>query len=111
MEKAKKAFAGTEIKGKTLGVIGLGAIGVLVADAAVALGMKVIGCDPYLSVANVCTRSVKYYNSFFGTLLKGNIIDACSGSCHCGQTVRKLQFMHGCTSDKDAFRLSRRDRD
>ena len=52
MEKAKKAFAGTEIKGKKLGVIGLGAIGVLVADAAVALGMEVIGCDPYLSVAN-----------------------------------------------------------
>ena len=52
MEKAKKAFAGTEIKGKTLGVIGLGAIGVLVANAAVALGMKVIGCDPYLSVTN-----------------------------------------------------------
>ena len=59
MEKAKKAFAGTEIKGKTLGVIGLGAIGVLVADAAVALGMKVIGCDPYLSVANALNLSHK----------------------------------------------------
>lgn len=59
MEKAKNAFAGTEIKGKTLGVIGLGAIGVLVADAAVALGMKVIGCDPYLSVANALKLSSK----------------------------------------------------
>ena len=42
-EKAKKAFAGNELKGKTLGVIGLGAIGVLVANAAVSLGMKVYG--------------------------------------------------------------------
>ena len=49
-EKAKKAFAGHELMGKTLGVIGLGAIGVLVANAAVALGMKVYGFDPYLSV-------------------------------------------------------------
>ncbi len=49
-EKAKKAFAGNELKGKTLGVIGLGAIGVLVANAAVALGMKVLGYDPYMSV-------------------------------------------------------------
>ena len=46
-EKAKKAFAGTEILGKTLGVVGLGAIGEKVAYAAVALGMKVIGYDPY----------------------------------------------------------------
>lgn len=59
MEKAKKAFAGTEIKGKKLGVIGLGAIGVLVADAAVALGMEVIGCDPYLSVANALKLSTE----------------------------------------------------
>ncbi|MBR3311879.1 MAG: phosphoglycerate dehydrogenase [Solobacterium sp.] len=49
-EKEKKAFAGHEIYGKTLGVIGLGAIGVLVANAAVNLGMKVYGYDPYLSV-------------------------------------------------------------
>ena len=50
MEKAKKAFAGTEIKGKKLGVIGLGAIGVLVANTAFHLGMDVYGYDPYLSV-------------------------------------------------------------
>ncbi|MBR2605012.1 MAG: phosphoglycerate dehydrogenase [Clostridia bacterium] len=50
IEKAKKAFAGHELQGKTLGVIGLGAIGVLVANAAVALGMKVLGFDPYMSV-------------------------------------------------------------
>ena len=49
-EKAKKAFAGTEIMGKKLGVIGLGAIGQKVANAASALGMDVYGYDPYLSV-------------------------------------------------------------
>lgn len=49
-EKAKKAFAGCEIEGKKLGVIGLGAIGVLVANAACHLGMEVYGYDPYLSV-------------------------------------------------------------
>ena len=49
-EKAKKAFAGRELQGKTLGVIGLGAIGMLVANAAVSLGMKVYGFDPYMSV-------------------------------------------------------------
>ena len=49
-EKAKKAFAGCELEGKKLGVIGLGAIGVLVANAATALGMDVYGYDPYVSV-------------------------------------------------------------
>lgn len=49
-EKKKKAFAGTELEGKKLGVIGLGAIGVLVANAAVHLGMEVYGYDPYVSV-------------------------------------------------------------
>ncbi len=49
VEKGKSAFAGPEIMGKTLGVIGLGAIGVLVANAAKALGMRVIGFDPFLS--------------------------------------------------------------
>ncbi len=50
-EKAKKQFAGREIMGKKLGVIGLGAIGALVANAAVDLGMEVFGYDPYVSVA------------------------------------------------------------
>lgn len=49
-EKEKKNFAGTEIQGKKLGVIGLGTIGVKVANAAIGLGMDVIGYDPYLSV-------------------------------------------------------------
>ncbi len=50
VEKNKSKFAGCEIKGKTLGVIGLGAIGGMVANAAIHLGMEVIGCDPFLSV-------------------------------------------------------------
>ncbi|MBE6585805.1 MAG: 3-phosphoglycerate dehydrogenase [Ruminococcaceae bacterium] len=50
VEKNKSKFAGTEIQGKTLGVIGLGAIGGLVANIAIRLGMKVVGCDPFLSV-------------------------------------------------------------
>lgn len=57
MEKAKKNFAGSEIKGKKLGVIGLGAIGVLVANAANRLGLDVYGVDPFLSVKNALTLS------------------------------------------------------
>ena len=61
-EKAKKAFAGREIKGKKLGVVGLGAIGALVANAALDLGMEVYGYDPYMSVAAAWRLSnhVKY---------------------------------------------------
>ena len=50
VEKGKSAFAGNEIMGKTLGVIGLGAIGGLVANAAKSLGMNVIGCDPFITI-------------------------------------------------------------
>ncbi len=50
VEKGKSKFGGVEITGKTLGIIGLGAIGGMLANAAESLGMKVIGCDPYLSV-------------------------------------------------------------
>ena len=69
-EKAKKKFAGREIYGKTLGVIGLGAIGVLVANAAVNLGMHVIGYDPYLSVTNAwkMSRHVEYCNDLTAML-------------------------------------------
>lgn len=61
-EKEKKNFAGTEIMGKKLGVIGLGAIGVLVANAAAHLGMEVYGYDPYISVnaAWSLSRNVKH---------------------------------------------------
>lgn len=62
VEKGKKAFAGHEIKGKTLGVIGLGAIGAEVANAADALGMEVLGYDPYISVNSAwrLSRKVKH---------------------------------------------------
>lgn len=62
VEKGKGAFAGPEIQGKTLGVIGLGAIGIMVANAARSLGMEVYGYDPYLSVdaAWSLSRSIKH---------------------------------------------------
>lgn len=62
VEKGKSAFVGPEIKGKTLGVIGLGAIGILVANAAKSLGMNVYGYDPFLSVdaAWGLSRSIKH---------------------------------------------------
>lgn len=61
-EKAKSKYAGIEIKGKTIAVVGLGVIGVLVANACISLGMKVIGYDPYLSIQNAMSLSkeVKY---------------------------------------------------
>lgn len=64
-EKQKKNFAGTEVSGKKLGVIGLGAIGVLVANAATHLGMEVYGYDPYISVnaAWSLSRSVKHISN------------------------------------------------
>lgn len=64
VEKGKSAFAGPEIKGKTLAVIGLGAIGRLVANAAVDLGMNVIGYDPFLSemAAEALNKSVVVNN-------------------------------------------------
>ncbi len=65
VEKSKKAFAGGEIKGKKLGVIGLGAIGAEVANAAASLGMEVYGYDPYISVnaAWMLSRDVKHITS------------------------------------------------
>lgn len=59
VEKGKSKFAGTEIKGKKLGIIGLGAIGALIANAAIDLGMDVYGCDPYLSVGGAWKLSPK----------------------------------------------------
>lgn len=65
VEKGKSQFVGTELKGKTLGVVGLGAVGALVANAALALGMNVVGYDPYLSVpaALRLEPAVKFYDS------------------------------------------------
>ena len=65
MEKSKKAFAGNEIRGKKLGVIGLGAIGSMVANAAASLGMEVYGYDPYISIdaAWNLSRTIKHSKS------------------------------------------------
>ena len=65
VEKGKKQFVGPELKGKTLGVIGLGGIGGLVANAAISLGMKVLGYDPYISVDNAwkLAREIVHANS------------------------------------------------
>lgn len=65
VEKAKKAFAGCEISGKKLGVLGLGAIGVKVANAATHLGMEVYGYDPFISVnaAWSLSRNVKHISN------------------------------------------------
>lgn len=63
VEKGKSAFAGPEIKGKTLAVIGLGAIGRLVANVAVDLGMNVIGYDPFLADASVLKAGVTVNNN------------------------------------------------
>ena len=63
VEKGKSAFAGPELKGKTLGVIGLGAIGRLVAEVAVDLGMDVIGYDPYLPEDAVLKKGITVNNN------------------------------------------------
>ncbi len=76
VEKGKSAFAGPELMGKTLGVMGLGAIGVLVANAAEALGMKVIGYDPFLSVDNAwaLSRSIQRSNSLEALLEQSDYV-------------------------------------
>ncbi|MDR1135472.1 MAG: 3-phosphoglycerate dehydrogenase [Clostridiales Family XIII bacterium] len=70
VEKNKSQFAGEEINGKTLGVIGLGFIGVLVANAAERLGMKVLGYDPYISIksAHELSRTINIYDSLDAVL-------------------------------------------
>ncbi|MBE5815507.1 MAG: ACT domain-containing protein [Clostridiales bacterium] len=64
-EKGKSQFVGPEVRGKTLGVVGLGAIGALVANGAIGLGMNVVGYDPYISVDSAwsLSRSVKHCTS------------------------------------------------
>ncbi len=76
IEQGKKNFAGQEIQGKTLAVIGLGAIGVLVANAAHALGMKVIGYDPYMSVRQALQLSnqVKFVKGIQSLLSQADYI-------------------------------------
>ena len=76
VEKEKKRFAGTELMGKTLGVAGLGAIGVMVSNAATALGMRVIGYDPYISVESAwgLSRSVERARSLDYLLAESDFV-------------------------------------
>ena len=73
VEKGKKAFVGPELRGKTLGVIGLGAIGVLVANAAISLGMNVVGYDPMISVEHAWHLSTN--------IRRENSLDALFSGC------------------------------
>ena len=73
VEKGKKAFVGPELRGKTLGVIGLGAIGVLVANAAIALGMQVVGYDPMITVDHAWHLSTN--------IRRENSLDALFSAC------------------------------
>jgi D-3-phosphoglycerate dehydrogenase len=76
VEKGKSQFTGPELMGKTLGVVGLGAIGVRVANAALNLGMKVLGYDPYISVEAAwnLSRDVKHAETLEGLLGKADYI-------------------------------------
>ncbi|GHV94534.1 D-3-phosphoglycerate dehydrogenase [Spirochaetia bacterium] len=76
VEKEKSKFEGPELRGKTLGVVGLGAIGVMVANDAVALGLDVIGYDPYISVdaAWNLSREVERADTLEGLLAKADYI-------------------------------------
>jgi D-3-phosphoglycerate dehydrogenase len=76
VEKGKSNFVGNEILGKTLAIIGLGAIGVKIANDAAALGMNVIGCDPYISVSSAwkISNSVKYSSDIDSLLAEADYI-------------------------------------
>lgn len=76
VEAGKKRFIGPELSGKTLGVIGLGAIGVLVANAGVALGMEVLGYDPFISVEHAwkLSRAVQHSATIEEVLEKSDYV-------------------------------------
>jgi len=101
VEKEKSRFTGPELKGKTLGVVGLGAIGVMVANDAIALGMDVIGYDPYISVdaAWNLSREVVRADTMESLLMKSDYI-----SLHIplGDNTRGLL-------DAEKFRLMKKD--
>ena len=75
-EKAKSQFAGHEILGKSIAVIGLGAIGVMVANSCIALGMKVRGYDPYLTINNAMklSKDVKYYEKLEDAIIGADFV-------------------------------------
>ncbi|MCI1207968.1 MAG: phosphoglycerate dehydrogenase [Treponema sp.] len=93
-EKGKSQFQGPEIKGKTLGIIGLGAIGAMVANAAIALGMEVIGYDPFMSIdaAWKLDRSVKHAETLDMLLSKSDYI-----TIHVPQTDDTKGFINATT--------------
>lgn len=121
VEKGKSSFAGIEIMGKTLGIIGLGAIGILVANAALKLGMNVIGYDPYLSVESALRLSnhvkrVKnideiYENSDFITihvpLMDATKNTICAESiAKCKNGVKILNFARGALVNADDIKAA-----
>jgi D-3-phosphoglycerate dehydrogenase len=75
-EKEKAKYAGIELKGKTIAVVGLGVIGVMVANACIALGMKVVGYDPYLSIQNAFAldKEVKYLEKLEDTVKDADFV-------------------------------------
>lgn len=118
VEKNKSSFAGPEIAGKTLGVVGMGAIGVMVCNAAEALGMRVIGHDPYLSVESAwgLSRSVERADTLEALFAQADYISlhvplngdtlAMLNSAAFGRMkpgVRILNFARGGLVDDDAL--------
>jgi D-3-phosphoglycerate dehydrogenase len=101
VEKEKSKFTGPEIRGKTLGVVGLGAIGVMVANDAIALGMDVIGFDPYISVdaAWNLSREVVRADTLESLLTKSDYITL---HLPLGDTTKGLL-------DAEKFRLMKKD--
>ncbi|MFV0482481.1 MAG: phosphoglycerate dehydrogenase [Bacteroidales bacterium] len=119
IEEYKKNFKGQEIRNRTLGVIGLGAIGLLVANAAQALGMKVVGYDPYISVQHAwrLSRNVKAAKSLDSLLSKAEYISLhiplLDSTLHtvnedfiskCKEGVKILNFSRGELVDNTAMR-------
>ena len=117
-EKEKKKFAGYELSGKKLGVIGLGAIGVLVANAAISLGMNVVGYDPMISVDHAwkLSRSIKRENSLDSLMAACDFVtvhvplkDATRGMIGkralslCRKGVRVMNFSRAALVDDDAM--------
>ncbi|MCL2805391.1 MAG: 3-phosphoglycerate dehydrogenase family protein [Treponema sp.] len=101
VEKEKSKYTGPEIKGKTLGVIGLGAIGVMVANDALALGMKVIGFDPYISVDAAWNLSseVARADTLESLLMKSDYV-----TLHIPQSEATKGIL-----DEDKFRIIKKD--
>ena len=118
VEKGKSQFVGPELRGKTLGVIGLGAIGVLVANAAIAMGMNVVGYDPMISVDHAwkLSRSIRRENSMDALIAACDFItvhvplnDKTRGMIGtralslCRKGVRIMNFARGGLVDDDAL--------